>query len=452
MPDLPKLPGDNADAELQKADQLAEQLLAASRNGAPEKPSVSPDREAELDAEFKKALSDTPAPDAAPKPAEEAKPVETPAPEEKKPDAPAPTPVDDGKRKGLLDDLIPETAKPEPTPFEKASADIKLRSDASPKTVDSFNQLKTAAAAQIAAERETASKLANEKAELAKQLEELKGQVGKNTPEAEAELKELREFRALHDVGSRPEFKEKFDSRIDANDNAVYDLFKQEGMKDEVIAELRKMSADNRADYIEKNVLPNLTSGQKRFVEAKILENVNVLGEKSKALEQAKADADKIISEQRGLPQKQEQERVQRLATHLKGTLMKLPFFHPKEIPATATAAEKAAIEAHNASALELQATMRAAVLDNSPEAAAEAALAVPLAKHFKAQYQSALARAEQAETELAAIKKAGSTGRRLGASAAPAGSQPPAPKPSSEMDAVDAVDALFREATTHAA
>jgi hypothetical protein len=458
--------GDTSQADLARANAEADQFIAS--RALSEKPDVSPEREAELDKAFKEVTGQQPPAgelgrenagvvphvDGTPDPAKAAKPAEAPAPEEveKAPAVqpiPKPQPTDpspDG-RKGLLDDLLD---KPAEKPVDKAAEafdSVKLRSDASPRTQETFNNLKAIAQAQIAEERTKREEVENARAELQKQIEELQKSVGKLTPEVETELKELREYRALHDVSSRPEFREKFDTKVEANLKECYALFKEEGMTDSAIATLAKMEENARADYIESKVLPNLSTAQRRFVEAKLLDNVNISGEKAKALDAARAEAEKILGEQKLAPQKQEEERVATLAAHLRKTLVRLPFFHTKEAPTTATESEKAEIEAYNKTALELQATIKAALLDNSPEGRAESVLAVPLAKYFRQQHAAALARAEKAEAELKAIQKAAGTGRRLGQSAAPAPAGGPPQKQSLSEDSGDAIDKLFAEA-----
>lgn len=437
----PAIPGTNLDTAA--ADAAAEALLKSP--SADFRVEVTPERESALDDAFKEAS----APEAPAEPKKEEV-VETPPakPAAAEPPKPAPAPEATPAKKGLLDNLLPETPKPA-DPAAEAFEAVKLRSDASEKTKETFANLKNIAQQQIATARQEAQKIADEKAALEKQIEELRTQAGKPAPEVEAELKELREFRALRDVEGRPEFREKFTAKIEANEKEIYNLFRQEGMKEEAIAALQKMSPEARADYIESQVAPNLTAGQRRFVEAKLLDNVNVQAERTKALDAARSEADKIIAEQREAPVKEQEARITQMATHLKGFLNRLPFFHPKDIPTTATAEQKAEIEKSNALALELQDSLRTALIDDSPTTRAESALAVPLAKYYRLQHSQALARAEAAEAELEKIRKASATGRRLGQSASANPDAAVAPKPAENVDRDEALDALFKAATT---
>jgi hypothetical protein len=461
MPAPGPSPADSS-ADLAAADSAAENLLRSGRDVTLS--GIDPSRESALDDAFaavvpetdstsnlgrenagvKQRLEGEPEPEATPEPT--AEPEVKPAPEKKAPEAakPDPKPADKPARKGLLDDLIDEPAAEKKDEPEKAYEDIKLRSDASPKTQETFNAVKTRAlerenAIRAQFEQEKQARLALEAK--VTEFEKSKGALPK---EIEQEVKELREFRALHDVTSRPEFKEKFDSRIEQNFESIYSLFKQEGWDDAKIQALKNWPEAQRVEFIENKIIPLLTPGQKRVVEAKIFDNVNIGEEKAKAVAAARTDAEKILAEQKEQPLKQRQQKDTEFANVLRPRLQKLPFVYQKEVPSTATPAEKAEIEAHNAFATELQEDIRRAIADESPEIRAEVILAVPLARHYARQTKLLLARAEAAESKLAAIKNAGNTGR-LGKSAAPDSTPAPAPRPNADRG--ESIDDLFAQA-----
>ncbi len=452
-------PGGDSSPDLAAADRAAENLLR--KGGDVTLAGIDPARESALDEAFAAVTPDSSDPaelgrenggvkpqvPGTPDPKPTAEPDPEPAPEPKpepKPAAPAPKPEAKPARKGLLDDVIDEPAAPAPETPEQAYDKIKLRSDASPKTVESFTAQRNLALQRESAVRAELEAATKAKLELEAKLTEFEKNKGALPEEVAKELKEHREYRALHDVSSRPEFKEKFDSKIDANYDSIYTLFKQEGFTDDKIAALKNMPETQRIQFIEGKVIPLLTDGQKRVVSAKIYENVNISEEKQKALDAARTDAEKILAEQREAPAKVRAQQDQEFAGVLRPKLQKLPFVYLKEIPSTATPAEKAELEAHNAFALELQDDIRRALAPETPEIRAEVISAVPIARYQSRQLKLVTARAEAAEAKLKAIAAAGNTGRLGKSAAAPV--TPAAPQRGTDVAAVDAVDALFSE------
>lgn len=463
-------PSDSPD--LAAADQAAELLLTGKETL---RPTVSPERESALDAAFasipaapastgelgtenggvSQPLEGAPPPktateleaekaakteaDAAAKAAAKAKEAAA------APVAPEPT----KGPKGLLDDLLGD--KKDATPAaptdatQKAFDDVKLRSDASPKTQETFANLKKISLEHVAAAKAEAQAAGLEREKLAAELEEVRKKVGVLTPEVETELKELREFRALRDVENRPEIKQKFDGRIAANNEAVYNLFKAEGMSEQHLEKLKALDENARNDYIEQNVLPKLTSAQRRLVEAKLLDNVNAAEERRQAIDAAKVDADKILAEQAQAPARQRAEFDSKLVAHLKPILTRLPFMHEQEIPSTATPAEKAALEATNKFAVELQESLKRSLTEDTPESRAEVAICVPVARYYKRALDAANAELETVRAELKKINAAAATGSRLGRSAAAAPAVV-APKRGVDSDGSSEIDRLFDE------
>ncbi len=260
-------------------------------------------------------------------------------------------------------------------------------------------------------------------------------------------MKELREFRAIHDVEARPEFKQKFDARISANQESIFKLLKDEGLPDAHLDALKKMSDDARDTYLEKYVYPNVSAAQRRFIESKLVENVSVSEERKQAIAAARADSEKIISEQREAPKKQLIARDTAVATHIKPFLSQLPYLHDREVTATATPAEKAEIEAHNKFAAELRDNLRTAIVDDSPEVRAEAALAVPISRALARQIKAIAAERDTLKAKLAAIDRASATGGRLGRSASLPGAPAPVKPATTTDDSSDVLDRLFAEA-----
>ena len=182
--------------DLAAADAAAENLLRNSRAGSI--PNIDPARESALDDAFS-AVTGTTAPEGelgrdnggvpVPLPgAPEADPVQKPEPKpdpvQKTDPKPDPAPKPDVKpaasttRKGLLDDVIDEPApEPENKP-EKAYDDIKLRSDASPKTQETFDAVKARAVERENVVREELNRAIAAKQELEAKLADVEKKVG----------------------------------------------------------------------------------------------------------------------------------------------------------------------------------------------------------------------------------------------------------------------------------
>lgn len=460
---MPKdnLPAGDSSADLASADRAAENLLRTGSDTV--LTGVDPARESALDEAFASVAPSSEPAEALgrenggvkphvpgtpePKPVEKTESEAAPAPETA-PKAPAEPvkPAEKPVRKGLLDDLIDEPAPKVPETPEKAYEDIKLRSDASPKTVETFNAVKARAVERENAVRAEIEAVTKAKLVLEARLTEFEKNKGALPEDVAKEVKELREYRALREVASRPEFKEKFDSKIEANFESIYTLFKQEGWTDEKVQALKNFPENQRIAFIEQKIIPLLTDGQKRVVSAKIFDSVNIAEAKQKELDAARTDADKILAELREAPLKVRAQKDTEFANVLRPKLQRLPFVYAKEIPTTATPAEKAEIENHNAFALELQNDIRRAIADESPEIRAEVILAVPLARHQARQLKLVTARAEAAEAKLAAITKAGNTGR-LGKAAAAPDVAAPIPR-GTDTSGDSAVDHLFQQAS----
>lgn len=459
MPNEIKAPG-LEDGTVLSADRAAEEMLKQSRPSF--SPDIPKDREDDLDKAFEQ-VSAQPQPDVvvpiiegAPKeqpkpaaPAEEVVDDKTPKPEPKAEPkaepAPEPKPAAAEGRKGLLDGLVDEPKQISPVDEANEAFDkVKLRSDASPKTHESFDNLKKVSKELIERERAKYVEIETKKAELEKQLAEVSEKVGKLSPEVEAELKELREYRALREVEVRPEINQPYADRIQRNLEAIIPYLKAEEMPDANIEAMRKMDGEKRIKYLENVVLPKLPEGRvKHFIQAKLLDDINAADERRQKIESARSDADKILAAQKEAPERARQESLQQIVSHLQPIVNRLPFFGVREIPTTASADEKREIEAHNAFALESQNLLKAALTNEDPKNRAEQALAVPLAQFLKRQLDAASSRLKAAEEKLAKIEKASATGRNLGA-ATPL--KPTVSVSAPVKDSEDAVDDLFNQ------
>lgn len=392
-------------------------------------PDITADTHTALDALFKE-VTET---EIEPKPGEtpvaevpeEKPPVETPKPEEKSVAEVTPKPEEKpvAVETPVVKDNLDEVALP---PYSK------------PKTTDSFNEVKKRARETITARD---AEIARLNQELAAREEKLKGAL---PTEATKELEELRTFRRSVDIENDPEFRGRFDGKIETNNNAIMSKLAEAGMGQEQIDAIKKLGGPEQVDW--EPLLPKLPVALRRFVEAKLVQNEDLRTEKKDTVAQARKD-----------PSVFEKQKVEQRSKVLVETanqhLSKLAWTVEKPIPANATPEEKAKLTAANAVAKQAQGLVQDALKDYNPATFAELAVGTAFAHKFKSDLEAAtaeksklaenLAKVEKErdalKTELGKIKSASSTHR--GSTTTP----PPAPANPFQRGA-DALDALFKE------
>jgi hypothetical protein len=437
---------------LQNADRAAEDLAKQSSDSN-FRTDLDPARESALDDAFSTISAAAPpandaahgyenggavnplegAPKAAPKAAAPVEPAAAAAAE--------PSPAAETSTKaprGLLDDIVAPDPSTAPAPAADPYGDVKLRSDASPKTRETFEQLKT-----VAKQREEAAQLRFTEAEklrteLATKVAELEKRTA--APETAAELKELRQFRAQFDTANDPEFRQKFDSRTQENYTAIYGKLQAHGLPATEIEKLKGFSSTDRDNAID-GFLGKLPAVDRKYIEAKLLGNVNIADERERALGEARGKADEILAARKSAPVQHATQRINEVAALVQPELTRLPFIHVKPVPAGAGPEDVKRLESENATALALQEQLRNAITDDSPASRARAALSVPLARHYSQAYATEKARADALQKKLDGITSASATSRTARSSAAPAAAAPAA---TIHADPGDALDELF--------
>jgi hypothetical protein len=443
------------DTIIASADAVAESYAAQQRTNpnADVRPSeIDPVRADELDSIFNEATKSEPASDPMAdakresgikdeKPADEVVSTET---EEKPADSkPVDAPAAEEKKKGLLDSILEDkkddqTAEAKKDPYDE----VKLRADASPKTRETFEALKNTAREREKAAFEKTAALEKTVSELS---EKLKGTEGKTaTPEIENELKELRAYRAQFDTENDPEFKSKYDTKLNSNYDTVYSKLKEHGLKDEVLNQLKAMSPAERDQNIE-NFLTKIPTASRRLIEAKLVENITVSEQRRSELNSVREKADQILAERAKAPVESAQKLETEITGHLRPVLGKIDWIQIKDVPTSASPNEKATIEKSNEFAAYAQELLKNAIIDQSPRARAEAALAVPFAHHFKAQATALSAEVAALKKELDGIRRASATSRTARTSANPNPTTVSAPKKDASSE--DSLDELFKEA-----
>lgn len=448
---------------LQEADQAAEQIAAQQRAGGgetatPEQMRAANDLErgGAFDDAFAEAQKSVPKEFSGESGTEnggvimplEGAPKEEPAPKEEIAEAPLVEPVvttEPAKPKSILDSVAATgETKPGVTPPADPYADVKLRSDASPKTRETFEQLKSVAKQREDAARAEAETVRKEAEELRLKLAE----VEKRTvpPETEAELKELREFRAQYGAEHTPEFKAKFDGRINQNLESIYKQLSKHGLAETEVQKLRAFAPEDRNLAIE-NFLGKLPTADKRLIELKLADNLVAEEDRAKELASVRSKAQEFIQKEKTAPAEQAAQRFESVASILKPALAKVAWVHVKDIPANTPPEVKKELEAHNKFAAEVQEDLKYVLTNDTPEARAEAAIAVPYSKYLQRENAGLKSQLEAATKKLAAIDAASRTARTARSSASTVAPAPAAPKIEGDRD--DHIDALFQEALT---
>jgi len=142
-------------------------------------------------------------------------------------------------------------------------------------------------------------KIKEEKAQLAKQLEELK--LGKSsTPDFESKLKTLQEERdalservRLLDIERHPEFVKKYESKINGVFDSVKNLVGTDGER--LVGLLKSPENDYRNSQID-DIVEGLSPSKKAKLGALIVKYDEINGERTSEMSEAKSDYDAILS------------------------------------------------------------------------------------------------------------------------------------------------------------
>lgn len=173
-----------------------------------------------------------------------------------------------------------KTAEPAAAPSAADDADIP-ETIKSTKAADAFRKIK------------------EEKAQLAKQLDELKA--GKSTnPDFESQLKTLQEERdalservRLLDIERHPDFIKKYEGKINGVFDSVKSLVGTDGER--LVSLLKSPDSDYRNSQID-DIVEGLSPSKKAKLGALIVKYDEINGERASELSEAKADYDAVIS------------------------------------------------------------------------------------------------------------------------------------------------------------
>lgn len=338
----------------------------------------------------------------------------------------------------------PAATTPPATPPPANPADefekVELPPHTKPKTGEAFGKVKELARQAVTAERAKAADLLKQVETLTKQVQEFSGKPA-ITPEVQAELEDLRKFRLSKDVEADPEF-QRFDKAVSDNNAAILKKLADNGMTEAQIAQINALGGPEQVDW--EPLWGKLPVQIRRFIEAKLVDNVTLRDNRAAALDKAKANAEAYTKER-------ETRTATELATHVTRFSSQVPWLTDK--PITGTEADKAAAVQHNKAAAELRTQLAEFTKVQTPERFAEYAVCTLFATRMQAENKALAERIGTAEKSLAAITaerdkavkeleaiRRAEGGRRPGTATA----APSAPRVSSlNVSAGEALDAL---------
>jgi len=361
-----------------------------------------------------------------------------PKPEDKK---------DEPKPEDKKDEPKPEDKKTDPAPEPDELDKVELPTNVKPKTGEAFSEVKRVA-------REKISLLATKTKELESKVAELESKTkdGGITPELKSEIEELRSFRSKMDVEADPAFKS-FDARAAEVSESIYAKLLSGGATAPVIEKIKSLGGVNEVNW--EPILKNLPDQFRRSIEAKLVEVEDIGERKAKAIAEAKANADKYLSERQQQTVKQKEVSTQKALAYGEKLLSETEWMKPKQIPSGATPEQKASIEDYNKFLKDASVAVSEAAKDDSPEMRAALGLGVAelmkvrrdFAEHkasSEAQIKTLETNLKEAQTLLEKIKK-GSTQRLRNT---PANDDPLPGKGSKFTESgSDAIDRMAREA-----
>jgi outer membrane murein-binding lipoprotein Lpp/chaperonin cofactor prefoldin len=404
--------------ETQVADLDAALDAAGLGENEPAKPAaaVEPaETDLDLDPEPKPAKGDP-----EPKPAEgepETKPAETTPP---------------------IDEAAKKAAELEAIDLDK----VKAPDDVSPRNLVNFNKLRDVAKHYKSQIQTTETRLQQLEARN-RELESRPGQVPENMMK---ELEDHRKFRKLFDAENDPEFKRQFSEKLGALDEDVLGILRKNGLPEETEKQLKALGLDKvSANWWENEILPKLPFVDRERIQKRLAERADVTDQRSKELEKFSTQRDQWFEQEKAKVTERFQAEQNQIDQHLDLLTQNIPWARYQEVPANATADDRAKIEAHNKSVAELEQNFRNYLFPKTPAERAEiAAAAVASTKlagavdDLAGRLRDSNARAEKLEKELEAIRSAGRSPASRPANRRVASEAPDASKLSDE-DAIEA-------------
>ena len=315
-----------------------------------------------------------------------------------------------------------------------ALSGITLGPHAKPATVESFNKVKDIARGEI-------NKL---KAELEETKKKVPTGPSKIDPAVEKELKDLREFKATFAYEKSEEFLGKYAKPLEETEKGIFDRLAKLGLTAEQVADVKKLGLDTLdwGNLFEKIKNPVA----QRSIEALLLKREQLVEGKAKELEDASKRPAEYAAKQKQAEEASKVESKTRFEKTYKEYLDKVPWSKKVEIPTTATAEERLALESQNKFADEQNKRLENVIKSfDTPEGKGDLVATALFAYALKSRVESLEAENKAVTEELAKIKKSTST-TRAARSAPPPGSVKKEEKSDIFLRADDALDRLRKE------
>ena len=203
----------------------------------------------------------------------------------------------------------------------------------------------------------------------------------KSTPQQskkqKAALEELRQHRRLREIEKDPEIKNKFDPRAEASEKAIIDVLKSKGAGDPLLKMISeeggftKFSQSNRVTTIPSDdgegvthvtcaqladiiLNKSLNLGERKAVEAAMLDQISVQRERQRFIEEAKSGAAKYFADRDAQLAKEAEENRKIVESNVKaiekwqGSFLNEDWIKDQEIPSNASPSERSRIEGIN--------------------------------------------------------------------------------------------------------
>lgn len=279
------------------------------------------------------------------------------------------------------DEINPPAANPD----EPSDEELAVLPHDKPKTAKRIKALlsKISEADSIVAttKKEAAEKL-KELEDLRKKLTEVKTIDPETEKRVAAQLDELAQYKRRYDLEKDPEVANRFDNRIKSADERIYGMLTKRGAGEALINLIKeeggwaKFSDSNRviplsggdqktAAALAEEIISGLPYTEKRSIDAAVTDQIQTKTEKDRFFEEESKKAKDYFAKQEDMTRAQQEEQAKAhndAKTYVDGFhkdfAEKTDWLQQHEIPATASASEKADLEAQNKLASDVRSAM----------------------------------------------------------------------------------------------
>lgn len=261
-----------------------------------------------------------------------------------------------------------------------------------PKTAKRINALLSKIKEVESRETETrkqAEEKAKRLAELEQQLSTVKSSDPTTDEKIKAQLDELAMYRRRYELDNDPELKEKFDTRIEAQESAIVDHLKKRGATDELVKLIqneggwaRFASSNNTMTLpdedggtrqvsmaeLAETIINALPLGERKAIEAAMMDQIQTQSAKKLHYEDQVKKAKEYFSkrDEEGRKAQAEQQRqieeARKSVEKWQSEVEQSDWLKDKELPAKATPEQKQAIQEHNRYNAQLRSLLKKAV------------------------------------------------------------------------------------------